>query len=172
MSCAACEELCFSSDPEEVGRFFRQHAPHNVQDDGRARRMRNRLIAWGIVALILGVMIALSGCASKGRYVPIPDPQDGKVYGCCWYPHGYSVWVPEGQAGPSYLRGPWLKDTTGTAVMWTTRVRTLYPNGDIELTERSYDSKAACLEDQEHFVLPRGASGSLWGQCAPPSAQK
>jgi len=58
--------------------------------------MRNRLIAWCIVALLLGTMLMFSGCASQpGRWEPIPDPVDGKVYPCCWYPHGYYRWVPE-----------------------------------------------------------------------------
>jgi len=48
-----------------------------------------RLGAWLLVAA------ALAGCASRGHYEPIPDPVDGRVYSCCWYPHGFMLWVPE-----------------------------------------------------------------------------
>jgi hypothetical protein len=47
-------------------------------------------------AVVLIAAIALSGCVgssrlapSGGYWEPIPDPVNGKVYPCCWYPHGY-----------------------------------------------------------------------------------
>jgi hypothetical protein len=52
-----------------------------------------------VCSLLLAV--AVSGCAggshlvpSGGRWEPVPDLVDGKVYSCCWYPHGYYRWVP------------------------------------------------------------------------------
>jgi hypothetical protein len=74
---------------------------YNVYD-ADMRRMR-RLWTFTIVAAVVVVLaFALGGCApsphlvsSRGRWEPIPDPVNGKVYSCCWYPHGFYRWVPD-----------------------------------------------------------------------------
>lgn len=69
------------------------------------------------LAFLLLTLVVLSGCAAPaGKWVALPDPQDGKVYPCCYYPHGYQVWVEDGKQGPSYLRGPWIGDLQRAAV--------------------------------------------------------
>jgi len=52
--------------------------------------------------LLVVMVLVLAGCAgstqlvsSRGVWEPIPDPVDGKVYPCCWYPHGFWRWVPD-----------------------------------------------------------------------------
>ena len=47
-----------------------------------------------IIGLLLALSAVLSGCATQqGYWEPIPDPVNGKVYPCCWYPHGYYRFV-------------------------------------------------------------------------------
>jgi len=73
--------------------------------DSRPKSLARLFMYLIVIFCAAAILMALDGCAAdRVMYYPIPDPMDGQIYPCCWYPHGFYMRVPDGQRPPIFDR--------------------------------------------------------------------